>query len=140
MQKLTSSKVAGLLGVNVETLRYYERIELVPQPPRSPGGHRTYTPENMAQIQFVRRARLLGFTLEEIRALLNLTDPENRLKVREMAMDRLKKLRAELAEKQQAAELLQKSISDCESHTCGCQIMDMLKADDFPLGANGHAR
>jgi len=134
VQKLTSSKVAALLGVNVETLRYYERINLVPQPERSPGGHRNYSQEILDRIQFVRRARLLGFSLEEIRSLLDLTDPSDRMKVREMAMERLKQLQIEMAEKQQAAELLQRSISDCEAHTCGCQIMDMLKADNFPLG------
>lgn len=133
MQKLTTSKVAELLGVNVETLRYYERIGLIPEPSRSPGGHRIYSQENLAQIQFVRRSRQLGFSLEEIRALLNLTDPANRLTVREIAIERLRKLEIEVAEKQQAATLLKQSISDCESRTCGCQIMDMLKADNFPL-------
>jgi len=139
VQKLKTSQVAELLGVNVETLRYYERIELIPNPQRTAGGHRKYSETDLAQVQLVRRARLIGFGLEEIRALLNLANSANRLKIREMAMERLKKLRAELAEKQLAADLLQRSISDCEAHSCGCQIMDMLKADDFPIQTNGHA-
>jgi len=127
MSKLTSSKVAEVLGVNVETLRYYERIGLAPKPGRTQGGHRIYSDEDIDKLKFIRRSRTLGFSIDETRALLGLTDPANRLAVRAIAIDRLKKIEAELEEKRRAAEMLAQSIAACESHACGCQIMDMLK-------------
>jgi len=127
MSRLTSSKVAEILGVNVETLRYYERIGLAPRPGRTQGGHRIYSDEDIEKLKFIRRARTLGFSIDETRALLGLTDPANRLAVRAIAIKRLKKIEAELEEKRHAAEVLAQSIAACESHTCGCQIMDMLK-------------
>jgi MerR family mercuric resistance operon transcriptional regulator len=127
MSRLTSSKVAEILGVNVETLRYYERIGLAPKPGRTQGGHRVYSEEDIEKLKFIRRARTLGFSIDETRALMGLADPANRLAVRAIAVERLKKIEAELEEKRHAAEMLAQSIAACESHTCGCQIMDMLK-------------
>jgi len=129
LEKLTTTKVAEIVGVNVETLRYYERIGVAPKPPRSKGGHRLYSAKDIEQLKFIRHARSLGFSLEEIRVLLGMRDPVHRLEVRAMAAERLKKLEAELEEKKRAAELLAKAIAECESHGCGCQIMDMLGAD-----------
>ena len=135
MSKLTSSKVAEILGVNVETLRYYERIGLAPKPSRTQGGHRIYCDEDIDKLKFIRRARTLGFSIDETRALLGLTDPAHRLAVRAIAVDRLKKIEAELEEKRHAAETLAQSIAACESRTCGCQIMDMLKRADDGKGS-----
>lgn len=135
MNRLTSSKVADILGVNVETLRYYERIQLARTPERTHGGHRNYSEQDIEKLKFIRRARTLGFSIDETRALLGLTDPANRLAVRAIAIERLKKIEAELEEKRHAAEMLAKSIADCEAHTCGCQIMDMLKTGAQKKGA-----
>jgi MerR family mercuric resistance operon transcriptional regulator len=130
LEKLTTTKVSEIVGVNVETLRYYERIGVAPKPPRTQGGHRLYSAKDIEQLKFVRHARTIGFSLEEIRVLLGMTAPSNRLKVRAIALDRLKKLEAELEAKKHAHELLAKAIAECESHGCGCQIMDMLAADE----------
>ena len=61
-------------GVNIETVRYYERIGLIPAPARSEGGHRLYGGGHLLRLNFVRRARDLGFTLNEVRALLDLAE------------------------------------------------------------------
>ena len=61
-------------GCNIETIRYYEKIGLLPTPPRSSGGRRLYSHEHLKQLTFVRRSRQLGFHLGEIRELLNLVD------------------------------------------------------------------
>jgi len=61
-------------GVNIETIRYYERIGLLAPPPRSMGGHRVYDREAVRRLAFLRRARELGFTLDEVRTLLDLVD------------------------------------------------------------------
>lgn len=59
-------------GCNIETIRYYERIGLVPAPPRTGSGRRVYSSDDVRRLMFVRRGRELGFTLEEIRQLLRL--------------------------------------------------------------------
>jgi len=59
---------------NIETIRYYERIDLLPAPPRTEGGHRLYSEDHLKRLTFIRRSRALGFTLDEIRSLLSLID------------------------------------------------------------------
>ena len=61
-------------GCNIETIRYYERIELMPAPPRTVGGHRSYGEVHERRLNFIRRCRELGFSIEEIRVLLALVD------------------------------------------------------------------
>ncbi len=63
-------------GVNIETIRYYERIKMLPAPSRTASGRRVYGPTEKRTLAFIRRSRDLGFTLEEIRALLALGGPE----------------------------------------------------------------
>lgn len=69
---LTTGEVAEHAGVNLQTVRYYERRGLIPEPPRTAGGFRQYGPEAVARIRFVKRAQELGFTLDEIEGLLDL--------------------------------------------------------------------
>ena len=71
---LTRGKLAARSGCNIETIRYYERIGILPPPPRSEGGHRLYGQDLIKRLTFVRRSRELGFTIEEIRELLRLVD------------------------------------------------------------------
>ena len=61
-------------GCNIETIRYYERIGLLPPPPRTAGGHRSYGSVHERRLGFIRRCRELGFSIEEIRVLLGLVD------------------------------------------------------------------
>jgi DNA-binding transcriptional MerR regulator len=65
-------------GTNVETIRYYERIGLLPQPLRTAANYRSYGPGHRARLSFVRHSRELGFTIEEIRSLLDLSDHPSR--------------------------------------------------------------
>lgn len=71
---LTIGETAQRSGCNIETVRYYERIGLVPKPPRSRGGHRLYGRDTVRRLGFIRRARELGFAIADIRALLGLVD------------------------------------------------------------------
>ena len=74
---LTTSQLANSAGVNVETLRYYERRGLLPEPPRRASGYRQYSQDDVARLQFIKRAKELGFTLQEVQELLNLrVDPD----------------------------------------------------------------
>ena len=71
---LTIGGLSDATGVKVETIRYYEKEGLLPDPPRSPGGHRLYPESLVKRVFFVRRSRELGFTLSEVRNLLELVD------------------------------------------------------------------
>ncbi|MFN3500821.1 MAG: MerR family transcriptional regulator [Allorhizobium sp.] len=68
------AQLARKTGCNLETIRYYETVGLLPDPPRSANGYRVYSPELVRRLQFILRARDLGYTMEEIRSLLSLTD------------------------------------------------------------------
>jgi MerR family transcriptional regulator, mercuric resistance operon regulatory protein len=70
---ITIGALSDSTGVNIETIRYYERIGLLPAPPRSAGRHRLYEDDHRQRLAFIRRARELGFSLDEVRALLGLT-------------------------------------------------------------------
>src|SRR3989338_7084100 len=72
-ESFTIGKVAGLTGVGIETLRFYEREGLIPEPPRRGSGYREYPPVIVDRIHFIKRAKDLGFTLAEIRELLSLS-------------------------------------------------------------------
>ena len=74
VESFTIGGLSGLTGVNIETIRYYEKIGLLPPPRRSEGRHRLYDRNLTQRLQFVRRSRELGFSIEEIRALLRLVD------------------------------------------------------------------
>ncbi len=68
------AQLARKTGCNLETIRYYEKVGLLPGPPRSSNGYRVYSPELVQRLQFILRARDLGYAMDEIRSLLSLTD------------------------------------------------------------------
>ncbi|TNE63217.1 MAG: MerR family transcriptional regulator [Alphaproteobacteria bacterium] len=72
--RLSIGKLGDRAGVNLETVRYYERIGLMPEPFRSDGGHRIYDETHLSRLSFIRRCRDLGFPLEDIRSLLDLAE------------------------------------------------------------------
>ena len=76
--ELRVGQVAAAAGVNLETLRYYERPGLLPRPARSPGGHRLYPPDTITQLRVIRAAQRLGFTLAEVADLLTLGTDQHR--------------------------------------------------------------
>ncbi len=71
-------ELASATATKVETVRYYEKIGLLPPPARTPGNYRTYGSDHLARLSFIRRARDLGFTLEAVRELLTLADDKTR--------------------------------------------------------------
>jgi DNA-binding transcriptional MerR regulator len=89
---MTIGGLAKLAGVNVETIRYYQRLGIVAQPRRPLGGQRTYSEETVAELAFVRRAQDFGFTLGEIAELLRLGRSNGRTAVRRIAETRYAKL------------------------------------------------
>src|SRR6266704_573222 len=73
MPALRTAQVARQAGVNIETLRFYERQGILAEPPRRASGYREYPPETVSRVQFIKRAQELGFSLREIKELLDLT-------------------------------------------------------------------
>ena len=78
MESLRTGEVAKRAGVNVETLRFYEREGILPEPPRRTSGYREYPPETVDLIRFIKRAQELGFSLKEVQGLLDLRQAPRR--------------------------------------------------------------
>src|SRR5712692_3417713 len=87
-------------GTKVETIRYYERVGLLPAPARSEGGYRLYRVDHLKRLNFIRRARTLGFSIDEVRTLLRLADERRRpcAEVRVVAEAHLEDVRAKIAD------------------------------------------
>lgn len=108
MQDLTIGRLAKAAGVNVETVRYYQRRGLIDEPTKPPGGHRRYPAQALQQIAFIRRAQQLGFSLAEVKDLLEFSDGKSTAKTRVIAekkvasldlhIDHLTKMRSRLKE------------------------------------------
>jgi DNA-binding transcriptional MerR regulator len=108
--------VARQAGVNVQTLRYYERRGLLPEPERSAAGYRAYTPEAVRVVRFVKRAQLLGFSLTEIEELLHLAagGPDQCDAARAMAGVRMTDLDRRIAELTVMRDALARLVDTCE--------------------------
>ena len=91
-------ELARRSGCHVETIRYYERIKLLPLPSRSAGRYRLYDLDDVRRLGFIRRARELGFTLEEVRALLALSTHDGRAACAELTAGHLSEVRAKIAD------------------------------------------
>jgi len=123
LNPLTISKLAAAGGVGVETIRFYQRKGLLATPSRD-GGFRTYGDEDVRRLRFIRQAQAAGFTLEEIRELLELNASNNRPRARELAQKRIAALNEQIAELERARDALIKLEHDCASGDGGhCPIL-----------------
>ena len=112
----TIGRLAAAAGVNVETVRYYERRGLISQPARAMGGYRRYGGGHVHRIRFIKRAQDLGFTLEEIESLLKLEDGTDRRSIRRIAAARLKDTRRRIADLRRIERALSHLLHECETH------------------------
>jgi len=119
-----------LSGCNIETIRYYERIGLVPKLPRNASRYRMYSAGDVQRLVFIRRARELGFTLDEIRALLRLADMADPCAaVHDVAAGHLADIRAKIVDLRKMARLLAKAVRQCEAgEQAGCPVIDALSS------------
>ena len=123
--------LSGHTGVNIETIRFYEKENLIPAPPRTEGGHRIYQDEHFQRLVFIRRSRELGFTLDEIRALLRLADDcgGTCAEARALATGHLAEVQAKIADLQRMERVLAKTIEQCaEGQSPACPLLDNLGA------------
>src|SRR6266851_5501629 len=113
--RIVIGKLARETGTNVETVRYYERMGLWAAPARSAGGYRLYGTEHLKRLNFIRRARLLGFSIGEVRTLLRLADERRRpcAEVRIVAEAHLQDVRAKLVDLRRMERVLKATIARC---------------------------
>ncbi len=126
---LSIGQLSRVAGVHIETIRYYERIGMLPTPPRTAAGRRVYGSDHARALTFVRRGRELGFTLEEIRALLELNraNPAPCAEVRKIAGLHLQSVRAKLADLAVLESILAQTVTRCEGNiSAECAVLDML--------------
>jgi MerR family mercuric resistance operon transcriptional regulator len=123
-------RLARKTGCNLETIRYYEKVGLLPAPPRSANGYRVYPPELVERLQFIMRARDLGFTMEQIRSLLSLTDNNAQTCAGIMAKARahLLDVRLRITDLQRIEQTLSQTLSKCTGdHVPECAILGVLQ-------------
>jgi MerR family mercuric resistance operon transcriptional regulator len=133
LEAIAIGELSRLTGVNIETIRYYEKIELLPAPMRTVGGHRLYGPRERRTLAFIRRARELGFTLDEIRALLDLGGPGRAscAEVKAIAAHHLDDIRAKIADLKKLERLLASTIAKCSGRKVPeCPVIDILDSRD----------
>jgi len=125
------SDVSKLLGLSADTLRYYEKISLLPKIQRSTGGIRLYSDADLSRLRFIRRAQTMNFTLAEISDLLKMReDPQHaRDGVRELTRMKLAAVKQQLSELDTLRKELQLLVNLCTGSEDGCPIIDGLDAD-----------
>lgn len=130
-QTTSIGELAKSSGVNIETIRYYERIKMLPAPPRTASGRRVYGPVEKRTLAFIRRSRDLGFTLEEIRALLDLGGPERAscADVHKIARAHLAKVRSKLSYLTELEAILAETVARCfDGAAPSCPVLETLDA------------
>jgi MerR family mercuric resistance operon transcriptional regulator len=116
--------LARAAGVGVETVRYYQRRGLLPEPARPPGAVRRYGADDARRLRFIRSAQSAGFTLAEIKELLDLDAADDRARARELARARIAALDAKIAELREARDALAALATACTSKRGGaCPIL-----------------
>lgn len=133
MQKLTIGKAAKLAGVGADTIRFYERERLLPEVMRSQSGYRLYSADEVDRLRFIRRAKALGFTLDEISELLGLSQQrEHGVKgVKTAAQAKLARVEETLRGLQRVRSGLKALIAACPGHgpLSVCPILKALNSD-----------
>ncbi|MDC7709047.1 Hg(II)-responsive transcriptional regulator [Vogesella sp. LYT16W] len=128
---LTIGKLAEAAGVNIETIRYYQRRGLLDEPPKPLGGHRRYAPEQVKRVRFIKRAQALGFTLDEVGALLTLDAACACGETRALAVRKLGLIERKMTDLAAMRQVLGGLVQQCDAgdgHTT-CPIIDVLDKD-----------
>lgn len=128
---LAIGKLAEAAGVNIETIRYYQRRGLLDEPPKPLGGHRRYAPEQVKRVRFIKRAQALGFTLDEVGALLTLDAACACGETRALAVRKLGLIERKMTDLAAMRQVLGGLVQQCDAgggHTT-CPIIDVLDKD-----------
>jgi MerR family mercuric resistance operon transcriptional regulator len=139
MTRFSIGRLSAETGVNIETIRFYEKIGLMPKPPRTDGGRRLYDANGVARLSFIRRARELGFSIDDIRGFLRLNDhPPTCAEVHETASRHRSIIRDKVAHLKRLDRRLSAIMSACtQSKTPDCALIDAL-LEPRPTRTKGH--
>ena len=132
--KLTIGRVASQAGVGIDTVRFYERRGLLPEPDRTASGYRIYAPETIDRLNFIRRAKDLGFSLEEISTMLDLQESGgSKAEVRKITERKLANINARIEDLNRMRNVLNDLHAECSGSgdACGCPIIEALADDDI---------
>lgn len=138
-------QAASASGISAKMIRYYESVGLIPSADRSTSGYRMYSQEDIYTLRFIRRARDLGFSVEQISALLALWQDRSRASadVKKLALNHVEKLEAKRREIDEMVATLRHLASHCQGNNRpGCPIIDELsaKTNVAPKGPRRHRR
>lgn len=126
---LRRGALARKIGCNGETIRYYEKIGLLPEPTRSESGYRQYDETHEQRLRFIMRGRELGFAIEDLKSLLNLVD-RNAVscgEVEKLARDHLNSVREKINDLRQMEDVLNKTVKSCSGEDVPeCPLIDTL--------------
>lgn len=131
LSDITIGRLAEAADVNVETIRYYQRRGLMPEPDKPHSGHRRYTDADLRRMQFIKRAQALGFTLDDIGSLLELDRAHACSETRELAAHKLAVIESKLDDLKAMRKALTTLLRQCDAGTASgsCPIMHALAAD-----------
>ena len=120
-------KLAAETGIHIETIRYYERVGLLASPPRTRGRHRVYDEHHSQRLTFIRRSRELGFSLDDIRTLINLSDGKQDCAARKLTLRHLDDVQGKIASLKRLARALKSMTEACKpGDQKSCPIFDAL--------------
>ena len=128
-ENLTIGALSARSGVNIETIRYYEKIGVMPSPTRSASGYRIYGPEHVRRLHFVRRGRELGFGLDELRGLLRLVDGHTYTceEVHALTVEHLTDIRQKIADLRRLERVMSQMAAQCtRDQVPECPVIDAL--------------
>lgn len=126
---LYRSELAQRTGCNLETIRYYEKIAMMPDPPRTAAGYRVYSDAHVSRLRFILRARKLGFSLEDVRGLLGLVDggTQTCAEVKERTERHLADVRSKIADLKKVEKVLAETASRCSGDQVPeCPVLEAL--------------
>ena len=131
MSTMSIGQLAERAGVAIDTVRYYERNGLLRPASRDPSGYRRYGSTEAKRLRFIRRAKSLGFTLDEVRELLSVSGQRNVAKAKQLANEKLASVEARIAELERLADGLRELVATCPGHGRAdhCPILNALEED-----------
>jgi MerR family mercuric resistance operon transcriptional regulator len=128
--KLTIGHIAHAAGVNVETVRYYQRRGLVSLPPKRARGFRYYTPETASRVRFIKRAQALGMSLKEVQRLIKIDAKGACKETRTLAVAKLALVESKLVELARLRDVLRDLVAACDQpHGASCPIIERLETE-----------
>ncbi len=139
MNGISIGELSRESAVNIETIRYYEKIGIMPAPARTAGGYRLYTPEHLKRLSFVRRGRELGFSLDELRGLLRLVDGHTYTcdEVRALTLEHVATVRQKITDLRRLERVMADMAAQCTgARIPKCPVIDALFGSR-PLAGSG---